>query len=32
MIYLSTNTLKVMEKAGGKIINIMSSAALRGNK
>lgn len=32
MIYLSTNTLKVMEKTGGKIINIMSSAALRGNK
>lgn len=32
MIYLSTNILKVMEKAGEKIINIMSSAALRGNK
>ncbi len=32
MIYLSTNTLKVMEKTGGEIINIMSSAALRGNK
>lgn len=32
MIYLSANTLKVMEKTGGKIINIMSSAALRGNK
>ena len=32
MIYLSANTLKVMEKNGGKVINIMSSAALRGNK
>lgn len=32
MIYLSANTLKVIEKNGGKIINIMSSAALRGNK
>ena len=32
MIYLSANTLKNMEKTGGKIINIMSSAALRGNK
>jgi NADP-dependent 3-hydroxy acid dehydrogenase YdfG len=32
MIYLSANTLKVMEQTGGKIINIMSSAALRGNK
>lgn len=32
MILLSANTLKVMEKIGGKIINIMSSAALRGNK
>ena len=32
MIYLSTNVLKNMEKSGGKIINIMSSAALRGNK
>lgn len=32
MILLSANTLKGMEKAGGKIINIMSSAALRGNK
>lgn len=32
MIYLSANTLKIMEKNGGKIINIMSSAALRGNK
>lgn len=32
MIYLSANTLKVMEKTGGKIINIMSSAALRGSK
>lgn len=32
MILLSANTLKVMDKTGGKIINIMSSAALRGNK
>ena len=32
MIYLSTNVLKTMEQTGGKIINIMSSAALRGNK
>lgn len=32
MIYLSTNVLKFMEITGGKIINIMSSAALRGNK
>lgn len=32
MIYLSAKTLKVMEETGGKIINIMSSAALRGNK
>lgn len=32
MIYLSSNVLKLMEKTGGKIINIMSSAALRGNK
>lgn len=32
MIYLSTHTLKTMEKTGGKIINIMSSAALRGNE
>lgn len=32
MIYLTANTLKIMENAGGKIINIMSSAALRGNK
>lgn len=32
MIYLSANTLKTMEKTGGKIVNIMSSAALRGNK
>ena len=32
MIYLTANTLKVMENTGGKIINIMSSAALRGDK
>ena len=32
MIYLSSNTIRIMEKTGGKIINIMSSAALRGNK
>lgn len=32
MIFLSTNVLKYMELTGGKIINIMSSAALRGNK
>ena len=32
MIYLSTSVLKHMENTGGKIINIMSSAALRGNK
>ena len=32
MIYLSANTIKFMEKTGGKVINIMSSAALRGNK
>ena len=32
MIYLSANTLKFMNKNGGKIINVMSSAALRGNK
>ena len=32
MIYLSANVLKHMEQTGGKIINIMSSAALRGNK
>ncbi len=32
MILLSANALKTMEKTGGKIINIMSSAALRGNK
>lgn len=32
MIYLSTSVLKCMESKGGKIINIMSSAALRGNK
>ena len=32
MIYLSANTLKIMEKTGGKIVNILSSAALRGNK
>lgn len=31
MIYLSANTLKIIEKTGGKIINIMSSASLRGN-
>lgn len=32
MIYLSTQALKIMEGCGGKIINIMSSAALKGNK
>ena len=32
MIYFSANVLKHMEVTGGKIINIMSSAALRGNK
>lgn len=32
MILLSTNVLKQMEKIGGKIVNILSSAALRGNK
>jgi len=32
MIFLSTHVLKTMERTGGKIINIMSSAALRGNK
>ena len=32
MIYLSTHVLKLIENKGGKIINIMSSAALRGNK
>ena len=32
MIYLSANVLKTLEKRGGKIVNIMSSAALRGNK
>ncbi len=32
MIYCSTHVLKSIEKVGGKIINIMSSAALRGNK
>lgn len=32
MILLSSNVLKQMEKTGGKIVNIMSSAALRGNK
>ena len=31
MIYLSANVLKIIEKTGGKIINIMSSAALKGN-
>ena len=32
MIYFSSNVLKYMEQTGGKIINILSSAALRGNK
>ncbi len=32
MINLTTPTLRLMENSGGKIINIMSSAALRGNK
>ena len=32
MIFLTAKTLEFMEKTGGKIINIMSSAALRGNK
>ena len=32
MIFLTGKTLEFMEKNGGKIINIMSSAALRGNK
>lgn len=32
MIYCTTQVLKLIEKTGGKIINIMSSAALRGNK
>lgn len=32
MIFLSANVLKHIEQNGGKIINIMSSAALRGNK
>ncbi len=32
MILFSANVLKSMEKHGGKIVNIMSSAALRGNK
>ena len=32
MMFLSANVLKYMELTGGKIINIMSSAALRGNK
>lgn len=32
MIFLTVNVLKFMEKTGGKIINIMSSAALRGRK
>lgn len=32
MIYASTHVLKHMEQTGGKIINILSSAALRGNK
>ncbi len=31
MIYLSTQVLKRFEKTGGKIVNIMSSAALKGN-
>lgn len=31
MIYFTTAVLNYMEKSGGKIINIMSSAALRGN-
>lgn len=32
MMYFSSNVLKYMEKTGGRIVNIMSSAALRGNK
>jgi len=32
MIFLSANTLRYMERDGGKVVNIMSSAALRGNK
>lgn len=32
MIYLTSQVLKDMEKTGGKIVNIMSSAALKGNK
>lgn len=32
MIYMSSHVLKHMENHGGKVINIMSSAALRGNK
>ena len=32
MIFFSTHVLKAMEHSGGKIINIMSSAALRGNE
>lgn len=31
MILLTTNILPYLEKDGGKVINIMSSAALRGN-
>lgn len=32
MIYFCTNVLRLIEEKGGKIVNIMSSAALRGNK
>lgn len=32
MIYFSASVLKILEKSGGKIINILSSASLRGNK
>ncbi len=32
MIYFCTHVLKLIEEKGGKIVNIMSSAALRGNK
>ena len=32
MIFLSANVLKHMVKLGGRVVNIMSSAALRGNK
>lgn len=31
MIYFCANALKHMERYGGKVVNIMSSAALRGN-